>query len=140
MALKNVFAAVLCALPLALSGPSAADEYKPGEFFGLDLSTAVLSPKPLGPPQQFTLPAGASADRGSGQAQARMELKTAAGSVVPKAPAEPRVAHLRVEKPHRAARTRLAHRHDNPLDAQAFDTRIQVWPCRSSGGICDWKR
>jgi len=24
-------------------------------------------------------------------------------------------------------------------DAQALDTRIQVWPCRS-GGICNWKR
>ena len=139
MALKSVFAVVLCALPLALSSPSVADEYKPGEFFGRDLSTAVLSPKPLGLPQQFTLPAGASADRGSGQAQ--LEPKTAAGIVVPKAPVEPRVTHLRVEKPHRAARTRLAHRHGNPLDAQAFDTRIQVWPCRSSGGgICDWKR
>jgi hypothetical protein len=38
-----------------------------------------------------------------------------------------------------AARTRLAHRHRNPLDAQAMDTRIQKWPCRSGGGICDWK-
>jgi hypothetical protein len=139
---KNVFAVVLCALPLALSGPSVADEYKAGEFFGRDLSTAVLSPKPLGPPQQFTLaPAGAGVDRDSGQAQARVEPEAAAASVAPKEPAEPRVAHLRAERPHRAARTRLAHRHGNPLDAQAFDTRIQVWPCRSSGGgICDWKR
>jgi hypothetical protein len=138
---KNVFAAVLCALPLALSSPSVADEYKPGEFFGRDLSTAVLSPKPLGPPQQFTLaPAGAGVDRDSGQAQARVEPEAAAAGVAPKAPAEPHVAHLRAESPHHAARTRLAHRHGNPLDAQAFDTRIQVWPCRSPGGICDWKR
>jgi len=34
---------------------------------------------------------------------------------------------------------KLARLHGNPLDAQAFDTRIQVWPCRS-GGICNWKR
>ena len=50
-----------------------------------------------------------------------------------------RVAHLPIEKPHGAARTKVARRHTNPLDAQALDTRIQVWPCRS-GGICDWKR
>jgi hypothetical protein len=49
------------------------------------------------------------------------------------------VAHARLEKPKGAARTRLAHRHSNPLDAQAFDTRIQAWPCKS-GGICDWKQ
>jgi hypothetical protein len=47
--------------------------------------------------------------------------------------------HVRAEKPRGAARTRLAHRHRNPLDAQAMDTRIQVWPCKS-GGICKWKQ
>ena len=26
----------------------------------------------------------------------------------------------------------------NPLDAQARDTRIQTWPCKS-GGICGWQ-
>jgi hypothetical protein len=143
MAPKNVFAAVLCALPLVLSGPSVAEEYKPGQFLGLDLSTAVLSPRPLGPPQQFTpapVPPETSADRGSDGPQASMEPKAAVSAVVPKAPVEPRVAHLHVEKPRHAARTRLAHRHGNPLDAEAFDTRIQVWPCKSSGGICDWKR
>src|ERR1700722_1498415 len=46
---------------------------------------------------------------------------------------------LRAEQPRGAARTKLARRHGNPLDAQGFDTRIQVWPCRS-GGICNWKR
>jgi hypothetical protein len=49
-----------------------------------------------------------------------------------------RVADVR-SQPRGAARTRLAHRHGNPLDAQASDTRIQVWPCRS-GGICNWQR
>jgi hypothetical protein len=48
-------------------------------------------------------------------------------------------ATARAERPRRVARTRLARRHTNPLDAEAFDTRIQVWPCRT-GGICDWKR
>jgi hypothetical protein len=46
---------------------------------------------------------------------------------------------VRVEKPRAAARTKLARRHSNPLDAQARDTRIQTWPC-TSGGICDWQR
>jgi hypothetical protein len=52
---------------------------------------------------------------------------------------ETRVMHARAEKPRGAARIKLARRHSNPLDAQAFDTRIQVWPC-NSGGICNWKR
>ena len=51
----------------------------------------------------------------------------------------PQIAQERVEKPRAAARTRLARRHSNPLDAQARDTRIQKWPC-TSGGICDWQR
>ena len=46
---------------------------------------------------------------------------------------------MRVEKPRGAARTKLARRHGNPLDAEARDTRIQVWPCKS-GGICDWQK
>jgi hypothetical protein len=33
----------------------------------------------------------------------------------------------------------LAHRHGNPLDAQAKDVRIQKWPCRSGAGICAWR-
>jgi hypothetical protein len=51
-----------------------------------------------------------------------------------------KATHVAVEKPKGAARTKLAHRHRDPLDAQAMDTRIQKWPCRSGGGgICDWK-
>jgi hypothetical protein len=53
--------------------------------------------------------------------------------------AEKPIVHARAEKPRGAVRARLARRHGNPLDAQAFDTRIQVWPCKS-GGICNWKR
>jgi hypothetical protein len=52
---------------------------------------------------------------------------------------KPRVVQERAEKPRVAARTKLARRHSNPLDAQARDTRIQTWPCKS-GGICDWQR
>jgi hypothetical protein len=56
------------------------------------------------------------------------------------------VAHARNE-PRGAARSRLVHRHGNPLDAQARDTRVQAhiqthirtWPC-NSGGICNWRQ
>jgi hypothetical protein len=58
--------------------------------------------------------------------------------VAPKVP-KAHVAQDRAEKPRGAARTRLVRRHSNPLDAQARDTRIQTWPCRS-GGICNWQR
>jgi hypothetical protein len=156
MVLKNLFPAMLCAALLAWSGLAVADEYRPDQFLGLDLSKALLSPKPLGPASQFVPgPLDVNFARGGAGAQASVEPKTEA-----KEPqAEPsvrhaesrfvthrtRVAHARVGKPLRAAeprgaaRTKLARRHGNPLDAQAYDTRIQVWPCRS-GGICDWKR
>src|SRR3954463_4858860 len=52
MSLKSVFAAVLCAASLA-AGFARADEYRPEEFFTLDLPKAVFSPKRLGPPAQF---------------------------------------------------------------------------------------
>jgi hypothetical protein len=51
----------------------------------------------------------------------------------------PKLAHAKPAQPRGAARVKLAHRRGNPLDAQAMDTRIQTWPCRS-GGICNWKR
>jgi hypothetical protein len=130
MVLKNVFAAFVCAALLAWSGLSMADEYRPDEFLGLDLSRAILSPKSLGPASEFVhVPVEARADRGSEGASARAQHVTHPNL---------RVAHARAEKPRGAARTKLARR-GNPLDAQARDTRIQVWPCRT-GGICDWKR
>jgi hypothetical protein len=131
MILKNACKAVLCAGLLAWAGLTSAAEYRPGEFLGLDLSKAVLSPKPLGPPAQFA-PVPIEADSGSPVAQARAEPKAAPGVV-----RKDRVAG-RAEKPRGAARTKLARRHSNPLDAQASDTRIQVWPCKT-GGICNWQ-
>jgi hypothetical protein len=128
---RNVFVAAICTTLLMWSGLSVADEYQPDQFLGLDLSQAVLSPKPLGPPARFAPVAiEARTDLGSDAKPVRVVRVTQ-----PKTP----VAHLRTEKPRGAARTGLAHRHGNPLDAQAFDTRIQIWPCRS-GGICNWKR
>src|SRR5512141_2549925 len=122
MVLKNVFAAIAGVTLLAWSGLSAADEYQAGEFLSLDLSRAVLSPKPLGPASEFApVAVEAKADRGSARTPARV-----AHIRHPKI----RVAHLRSERRHAAAPARVARHHANPLDAQAFDTRIQVWPCR----------
>ncbi|MFK4509367.1 hypothetical protein LPJ38_15890 [Bradyrhizobium daqingense] len=139
MVLKSASFAIAVALVLAGAGLARADDYKPGEYLGLDLSRAVLSPKRLGPETQFA-PVALEA-RGGNEAQARAEpidvpKKVAAERVhVP----EPKIAHTKSGQPRGAARTRLSHRHGNPLDAQAMDTRIQTWPCRS-GGICNWKR
>ncbi len=143
MVLKGVFAAVLCAASLAAASPSRADQYRPEEFFSLDLKKAVFSPKPLGPPAQF--------EQVQVQAKTDFQSKPVQTTAVhvdamPKAAPKIRSAHaraerpdVRAEKPRPPARTKLARRHGNPLDAQAFDTQIQVWPCRS-GGICNWQR
>ena len=129
MALKSVFAAVCCAAILA-AGSSWADEYRPDEFLTLDLSKAALSPKLFGPPAQFE----------PMRSEAKTDPQSSAAHVnaAPKA-AKTRIVHARVEKPRTPAQTKVVRRHTNPLDAQAFDMRIQVWPCRS-GGICNWQR
>jgi hypothetical protein len=140
MTLKNVFAAVIFATLLAWGGPSLADEYRPDEFLGMDLSKALLSPKPLGPPSKF-VPLQLEA-KGEG-AQASAEPKVESRIVKTKRIEIPRteVAHTQAEKPRGGASTKLARRHGNPLDAQAFDTQIQVWPSKSGGiCICNWKR
>lgn len=161
MVLKNVLPGVACTVFLASSVFSMADEYHPGEYFGLDLSRALLSPRPLGPRAEFApVPLEAKTDRGTEGAQAGDEAKAgpkvafhktgiahregAQARLAPKVrpklvPRSTATAHARVEKPRSAVRGGLARSHGNPLDAQAFDTRVQVWPCRS-GGICNWKR
>jgi hypothetical protein len=136
---RHFFIAAICTTLLAWSGPSIAEQYQPGEFLSLDLSKAVLSPKPLGPATQFApFPVKAGDDGAAPQTHA--ETTHAQTRTVP----DVRVArtapsHLSVKKPHGPAQARLARRHGNPLDAQASDTRIQVWPCKS-GGICNWSR
>lgn len=138
MVLKSVPFAVAIVLVLAWCGIGHADDYKPDEYLGLDLSKAVLSPKRLGPETRFA-PVALEA-KGANEAQARAEPIDVPKKVVVervRAP-EPKVAHTKSAQPRGAARTKLAHRHGNPLNAQAMDTRIQTWPCRS-GGICNWK-
>jgi hypothetical protein len=140
MATKAFFAIAACAAVLA-GTPAAADQYRPDEFLTLDLSRAVFSPKRLGPEARFE-PVAVQA-RTDTQAKA---IKTEPVHVAPL----PRHAHAirntatkvkivhAPEKPRAPARTKVVQRHRNPLDAQASDTRIQVWPCRS-GGICNWQ-
>jgi hypothetical protein len=133
---RNAFAVTLCAT-LAWGSACFAADYQPGDFLKLDLSKAVLSPKPLGPTTQFApFPIEADSDP-KNAAQARVEPKETAAPKI--RTAQIRVEKRHAEKPRGAARTRLAHRHSNPLDAEAFDRRIQVWPCKT-GGICDWQR
>jgi len=151
MILKTICATAICAGLLAGSTPSKADQYRADEFLSLDLSKAVLSPKPLGPRSEFAPVAiEARTDPGSDGAGARVEpranpkiavsrsLKVAVPGAAVAVP-NVTVAHIRPEKPRGAVRAKLAQRHGNPLDAEARDTRIQVWPCQS-GGICNWQR
>lgn len=139
MAAKRVLAVLACAAFAALGTAASAAEYRAGEFFGLDLSRAVLSPKPLGPPSEFA-PVAVEARTDSKQVvaepKANQQRVVRTTRVTRQAHVEPQA---RVEQPRMPARAKLAHRHGNPLDAQAMDRSIQTWPCRS-GGICNWKR
>lgn len=164
---KRVSIFVVSALLLASAGSALADQYRTEEFLRLDLSKAVLSPKPLGPPAEF---APVAVEARSDTAQTREEpsvdyrervrttrVKQVHSDDAPMR-AEPKVdrrvdrkadrkvavhstnvKQARAEKPRAPAATKLVRRHTNPLNAQAMDARIQKWPCKS-GGICGWKR
>jgi hypothetical protein len=167
MVLNRVCFAAFGVMVLAWSGLSAAQQYRPGEYLNLDLSRAVLSPKPLGPAAGFTPgPLDVTVDRGNNAAQASAELvvdpksvptatvrvesnftpkNLAAKNFAPKtairiAASGMRAAHARAErsashKPHAL----VALHGRNPMEAQARETKVQTWPCKS-GGICNWKR
>jgi len=140
MVLKNVIATALCTGLLMSGGAALADEYRAGELLGLDLSQAVLSPKRLGPETRFApVRIEARNDARPVKTERVVVPKAAAPKTQVAAHVATHVAHERAEKPRGAARTKLARRHTNPLDAQARDTRIQTWPCKS-GGICGWQR
>jgi hypothetical protein len=142
---RSLVPAILAAALLA-SGSALAADYHPGDFLNLDLSKAVLSKTPLGPPTQFApVAVEAEGDRAGEPAWARNELKVEPKPVSIRTvkAAQPRSArHVASVKRHGSARVRLAHRpYRDPMNAQAMDMRIQTWPCRSGGGgICDWKR
>jgi hypothetical protein len=148
MVLKNVFIAAIGVTVLAWSGLSVAQQYRPDEFLKLDLPRAVLSPKPLGPAASFTPgPLDVTIERESNEAHANIEPadepkaepvsdnKTALKAET----AGRRVTHVRAERSTHPTRTALALHRRNPVDAEALDARVQVWPCKS-GGICNWKR
>ena len=142
---RSLVPAVLAAV-LLMSGSASAADHRPSSFLNLDLSKAVFSKTPLGPPAEFVpvpveAKSDAKVDRDS-EPWARNDRKVEPKQVRTVRAAQPHKAtHVAREKPHGAARVRLAHRHHgDPLNAQAMDTRIQTWPCRSGGGICDWKR
>jgi hypothetical protein len=144
MVLKRVLTGtgIFCTTLVLWSGLARADQYRPDQYLGMDLSKAALSPKPLGPPETFVpVPVQAKGDHDSARAQAHLEPKTTSSIAAARTRvAEKKVREKRIAEHRRgAARVRLARRHSNPLDAEAFDTRIQVWPCKS-GGICNWKR
>jgi hypothetical protein len=136
MALRNGSIACLCTAVVVFSGFSAADGCRADDFLGLDLSKAVLSPKPLGPASGFVQgPLRLTADRGGNRAQTKPDPTAHPKAAVSGAPS----AHAGVQPPRLLARTRTAHHHRSPLDAQASDSPTKVWPCKS-GGICSWKR
>jgi len=145
MVLKSAFVAAVCTGVLALCGPAMADQYRQGEFLKLELPKAVFSSKRIGPETRFAPVRIEARDDGVKSEPSDADLEA---SVWPKLP--PRKARVAktsvkpdVEKTraaaHSNARVKLAKRHGNPLDAQATDTRVQTWPCRS-GGICNWRR
>ena len=84
MVLKNAIAATLCTGLLMSGGAALAGEYRAGEFLGLDLSQAVLSPKRLGPETQFApvrnrgeirSQAGENGTRGGAEGRGAQELR-----------------------------------------------------------------
>jgi len=137
MVLKSTFAATLCTGLLLSGGAALAGDYRAGELLGLDLPQAVLSPKRLGPETQF---APVRIEARSDRRPVKTERVVVAKEAAPKPQIEEQRSEKQVSigKPRAAARTKLARRHSNPLDAQARDTRIQTWPCKS-GGICGWQ-
>src|ERR1700728_3737680 len=74
MVLNRVCFAAFGAMILAWSGLSVAQQYRANEFLNLDLSRAVLSPKPLGPAASFAPgPLNVTVDRGNNAVQANTE-------------------------------------------------------------------
>ncbi|CCD90495.1 conserved exported hypothetical protein [Bradyrhizobium sp. ORS 375] len=136
----RAFVGTIACAALLVGTDAMAGAYRPGDFLRLDLSRAVLSPEPLGPEAHFeAVPIEAKTDRPA--AVSRSAIDPEVHSAVPRAVATRRVrSDKTAERPRGAARTNLAHRRGNPLDAQAMDTRIQTWPCKpGSGGICSWR-
>jgi hypothetical protein len=149
---KNLFIAAIGVAALAWNGLSAAQQYRANEFLNLDLSRAVLSPKPLGPAASFAPgPLNVTVDRGNNAVQANTE--SVADPISESKSAPTATAHVESKPTTKttlktaASGIRAAHKpralialhQRNPVEAQARDAAVQVWPCKS-GGICNWKR
>jgi hypothetical protein len=151
MALRHISMIVIAAATLAGSSPSMAQQYRPDEYLGLDLSRAVLSPALLGPAQSFTPgPLDVTVDRADNWVRATAEPPAQGESTPQLADRSVRArlrastsgahaSHARVERSASHKPRALALHGRNPLEAQARDSSIHVWPCKS-GGICSWKR
>ncbi len=151
MALRHISIIAIGVAALAGSGLSMAQQYRPDEYLGLDLSRAVLSPKLLGPARSFTPgPLDVTVDSADNSVHAISEPPAEREATVDFAD-EPvrrrltagasgvRAAHPRVERSASHKQRALVALHGrNPAEAQARDTSIHVWPCKS-GGICSWK-
>jgi hypothetical protein len=149
-----VSAVILGTVILASGGVAAAQQYRPDEFLTLDLSKAVLSPRPLGPAASFTPgPLDVTVGRGGSAAQANAELvvdpksvpvvavhpeSKSAAAVEPKnnnitnntaalrERGGARVAHARAERPPAHKPRALVALHGrNPAEALARDTGPQ---------------
>jgi len=132
MTLRNGLIACLCTMALVFSGLSAADEYRADDFLALDLSKAVLSPRPLGPASAFVqAPPRVAADQGGSRGQSKREPAAHSKVAVDGATS----LSSGIQPPRLLARTRTAHPHGHAGDAPP----VQVWPCKS-GGICSWRR
>ena len=151
MSFQRAIPAAFAAVLLAFGSATMAAEYRPDEFLSLDLSKAVLSPKPLGPQTEFapvpveadSEPSGVLPHADTRQVPvARVRGAPERAELDPATRRESRLSRANADRPRGAARAKLAHRHHgDPLNAQAMDTRIQKWPCRSGGGgICGWKQ
>ena len=153
MFLRSLSIGVIGAATLAWGGIAAAEQYRAGEFLRMDLSHAVLSPRPLGTGGGFTAgPLNVTMGKAAVQANATMPIEPkpvptsvvqAETNVVPKtalktATSGLRTAHARTKSKRQAPRSLIALHGRNPAEAQARDVKVQVWPCRS-GGICNWK-
>lgn len=136
MRLKNLTAVTVCIALFASFGVAQAETYKPGEFLLLDLQKAVLSPKLLGPSARFeAYPVEARTDAKNEIDAAADKPRATVQRAVPVAKPQRHVAM----RPQSPVRNRVARSRSNPLDANASDTRVQTWPCRS-GGICNWQK
>src|SRR5262245_35037083 len=112
---------------------SFAQEPQRDMLGSFDLRSAVLSPRPLGPPMQFepSQPSAHTAEEATPAVATRPQTKRVA--------AKPRAAQPKIvaSKPRPKSAVALRKPRASPLESYARDARRQTWPCAGSG-ICAW--